>query len=741
MKKRIKITAIVLSAVLGVGVLTSAGLGVYNLSNRIKGTEAAKILLARDNMSNGEQAFDWNEIVSNSSSKTASPQTFSRPARNTPIAKTQLFNSSSYSQSASLGNLVHDSPAGKVYQNDGEYIFKNISGASHQGLVVESRLFDIDYRVENAAKNINYLKNELNIVNKWVKDGYSKFYLDVNDNRERLLEYYEDSHGLKSLWVVERETRPDSNSVYSLMYTDMEKGIVDNPTFLVYIPNERYEYYYGHDGNTTDYLIAEQDKGYWNIFMPDETSFRNVIIKDGFAYQSSGNYTSGTGNHGTVSTTSLKEDIISNYSNGVVIHLSAFNGINGIHAPENTAYVETYEGGEKSYVNVNHSEFNKLKVKLSNGNFLSEGNQFTYGGKTVTVDDMYLEFFTNPGFADPQYDVSFALDMGEGLSLNEKLNLLEEFLSDNDLTCKYDINSIENNIIKNSEVSNTITSFYEWNGYLVNSSENFKKAESVIFTKINDMFSEYENAKNAETVDKFWSGKVAKRQDFGSVSDLSLDSAVYDNGKVTINNLSLVANKTNLMESGKQYKLQVGLSRIDSDGNLLNQNTVNLATSATVNGATYNGADLALTVTGEYDIPTVLEEGKYVVVVYVVTADEGIRVSKMQAIAFVDTVNQTIETSLIKINVKNDNNTLIVEYASKVYFNLTLNGEVTYETLRKKMMAEVLKHGYPSDDEDILDANDNAVTDGTIIQGEYKLKFTVSTIDGPITAYVVCTVE
>jgi len=57
------------------------------------------------------------------------------------------------------------------------------------------------------------------------------------------------------------------------------------------------------------------------------------------------------------------------------------------------------------------------------------------------------------------------------------------------------------------------------------------------------------------------------------------------------------------------------------------------------------------------------------------------------------------------------------------------------------MMAEVLKHGYPSDDEDILDANDNAVTDGTIIQGEYKLKFTVSTIDGPITAYVVCTVE
>ena len=135
-----------------------------------------------------------------------------------------------------------------------------------------------------------------------------------------------------------------------------------------------------------------------------------------------------------------------------------------------------------------------------------------------------------------------------------------------------------------------------------------------------------------------------------------------------------------------------------------------------------------------------MEESQYVVVVYAVTEDEQIRVSEMLSVGFVDTVNDTIETSITKININTVDNNLIVEYATKLYFNIAISGETTYISLRRKMMAEVLKYGYPMDNEEITDSSGNSITDGNIASGEYKLKFVISTIDGTVTGYVVCTV-
>ena len=744
MKKNKKALAITLGSIFGVCALLGSAYGIYRGVNVVEGTQAAKILLARENMNNASANFEWNDLFSkevaqapvsaNASSKRKSVASyFASPSK----IKGKPVNS----PGVDLGTIVHDSPAGKVYKNNGEYIFKDISGASYQGVVVESRLKNIDYRVEEAAKNINYLKNELNIVNKWVKDGYSKFYLDVTSNRETLIEYYKDDKGLEDIWVVERETRQDANSVYSLMYTDMQTGKVNNPTFLVYIPNERYEYYYGHAGNSTDYLIAEQDKGYWNVFMPDENDYYNVTVNGDFAFQSSGSYEDEGDDYGTVGTTSLKEDVITNHSSGISVYLSAFDGISGVYVPEENAYEETYDGGEKSYINVDYSKMDEIKIGLNSGGYLQEGDEFNYSGKTVKIDYTHMQFLSNPGFADPQYEVSFSLNMGEGLTLKEKLSVLEEFLSDKGLTCKYDLAEIENNIIKNSEIANSLTSFYTWNGYLINSSENFKKAENVIFEKIDDMFAEYESAKNAEEVSGFLSARVARSQTFGKISAVNLDGAQYTDGKVKVNGVSLVAEKSNLMESGKQYKLQIGLARTGENGELLSQNTVNLATEDNVTAQTYNEEELSLSVSGSYQIPTALEEGLYEVVVYVATADEGIRVSEMRSIGVVDTVNESIETDVVKIEVKSNNGKLTVEYSSKLFYNIAVSGEVTYSSLRRKMMAEVLKYGYPMTNEEIQNANGEVVTDGAIASGEYKIKFVVSTVNGPVTGYVICTVQ
>ena len=380
-------------------------------------------------------------------------------------------------------------------------------------------------------------------------------------------------------------------------------------------------------------------------------------------------------------------------------------------------------------------------MKLESGDFLAVGDEFSYSEGTVKIVDTSFDFYPNPGFADPQYDMSFTLEMGENLSLREKLNLFEVFLKDKNLTCKYDLNDIEKSIVKNSEISNSLTSFYTWNGYPIDSAENVAKSEQVIFDKIEDMFSEYEKIKDAELVSKFSSPKLARRQSFAKIGNVNIGSATYADAKIEINDLSITVGKSNLLETDKKYRLQIGLARIDKNGKFLSQNTVNLATLDNVSSENYSGSDLTLSASGVYDIPSALEENRYVVVAYAVTDDERIRVSEMKAIAFVDTVSDTIENSFVKININNVDGNLIVEYSTKLYFNIALTGEIDYATLRRKMMAQALKHGYPIENEEIKNQNGDIITEGTILNGEYKLRFTISTTEGVVTGYVVCTVS
>ena len=56
---------------------------------------------------------------------------------------------------------------------------------------------------------------------------------------------------------------------------------------------------------------------------------------------------------------------------------------------------------------------------------------------------------------------------------------------------------------------------------------------------------------------------------------------------------------------------------------------------------------------------------------------------------------------MFKININNVDGNLIVEYSTKLYFNIALSGEIDYATLRRKMMAQALKHGYPIENEEI----------------------------------------
>lgn len=451
MKKKTKILAIVLSCVLGGGAIFGASLLINRSVNQVKGTDAAKILLARNRMDANDTAFRWADIVD---SATISNSINAKEVNMSAISSNE--NAENY------GELLNNSPAGKVYKNGTQYIYKDISGASYNGLIAESRIFNIESRAEQSATIINYLKNDLNIVNKWVKDGFNKYYLKVEDNTEILIEYYEDDSDQKSLTVVKRETREDTKCVYTIFMNDMKEDKMDNPIYLVYVPGERYEYYYG----TSDYLIAEKERGYWNVCTPQESLYYNTMITDNFALMTTHNYENIEPVYFTVATTNLKEDVLIISEDSVTIHTSAFNGINYISADESV--VTVYQGNEyASFVPEYASEL--VTLTLDNGTILKKDDAYTYNGVEVRCDSVELEYYSNPGFADPQYNAKFTLKFDTIQSTDGAINLLNAFLQDHGLTCKYDISNMKGFITKNKDVVTNMPSYYKWNGEYIGS--------------------------------------------------------------------------------------------------------------------------------------------------------------------------------------------------------------------------------------------------------------------------------
>ena len=735
MKLNINFTkkTIIIASSIALGlILIITGFVLLFAKKSVKGTEAAKILLAREKMNTADTSFSWQEI--------------SNQTQDLRIMAQEIDESMVYADtSGDLGTLLYDKLGGKVYKKDGYFNFQDISGASYNGLVIESRLIGVEYEAEECAKLIDYLKNKLNIVDKWVKaDSLRYYFLNVKDNCETILEkYIDDKNQQYSLRVLKRTTLEDAKCIYEMLYTDFTTQELTNPTYSVYIPGERYEYYYEHGGNSKDYLIAENENGYWNVFMPDEDDFSNVIINGDLAYSTTYDFEKQSLTYDSISKSSLREDIVSTEETGFVISVSALNGFKNILIKEE--YVVKNNHYEDEYYEILYEHRNDLFFEMENGKTIKFGDTFTYNSKTMTVSDINLEYYTNPGFAFPQYDIKIGLDV-EGCSLKERMALLKSFFNDMGITMDYTFSEIEETIIKNSEIVSTLPNCYTWNGYLMNSKENVIKGSEVMYKTWDDLFAIYTNFKDYEIVTGFDKGRISKSLDFGEIELFNLDFATYSNKQVTINNAVMTMEKSKLLVENTQYVLKIGLAKIDENNKYLSQNTVELKTLDNLQSVTYQKGDITVNGTATYDIPTILEEGKYVIVAYIATQDEGIRVSQMHAVAFVDTQTETIETTSTTIKaIQNQDKSINMVYATKLNFEITLNNKdvYTYQDVRRAMMTKILNYGYPIFDTNIQTQSgiDVLESDSMVIGTTYKMKFKIPTQEGVTDAYVFVTLE
>ncbi|MBQ8615343.1 MAG: hypothetical protein IJ415_02130, partial [Clostridia bacterium] len=224
-----------------------------------------------------------------------------------------------------------------------------------------------------------------------------------------------------------------------------------------------------------------------------------------------------------------------------------------------------------------------------------------------------------------------------------------------------------------------------------------------------------------------------------------ISNPTYSDGIVSISNASITVEGNDLLEKNSKYVLKVGLSRVDANGNFISKNTIELATTDVVTAERYSKNTITLTSTANYQIPVILEEGSYAIVVYAATEDEGIRVSEMKAIAFAETENDTIETVYYKIEItQNTDNTLTIISMPKSSITATIDYKdaYTYADIRRALMQKLLNIGFPTNDTQIqLEDNTVVSENDEITHGTtYKMKFKVETTAGVVDAYVYCTI-
>lgn len=741
MKKK-KVLAIVLCVCFSVAVVVGSIIAITASVTQVVGTEAARILNARDRLNiSYNEGGSWNEIMGEVQSQNNLLNKFS--AQSKKIGSNLAVAGVEKSNKVLPGTVVSENAAAKVYKDGEKYYFQNLSGASYTGIVIESRFFGIDFTVERACEVIDLIKNKLNVTNKWVSLGYGEYLLTVEDNCEKLFSRSK-SEGKTYISVCVRTTRDDAKSVYQIYEDELDDQLKPiNPSYLVYIPNERYEYYYEHEGQgITDYVVAENDRGFWNVYMPDYSKTQNVldhsnlIINDGIAYYSVSSDMTADSNKieyiegGRIISADLKNDVLSmansddDFNSG--LHLKNITNLSHFVVDEKDVVV--YDSAEFSGYNVNYSS--NIDVVLENGNVIKYGDVYTTNYGTVEIGKGSSDFFPNPGFADVQQSASISLKVS-GDSLNEKINNLYAFFEQVGIEFAYEKSQILKGFEIGDNMFDSINDSYLWNGHRVNSIGEFIEGQKQLHKTWENLNAEFVKVKDNESQSVMSLSKVSSRTSFATVSGLVGANNTYLNNVISIDNLSLTVNKSNLLEKGKPYVLKVGVSMVGENNSFGGEHTVGLKAKNGEQTFLYENANLTLTQSGEYQLPEILDEGSYVVVAYVATADEEIRVSEIMPIAFINTAEETIENTFSIRKVWGNNGNLMVSYTPNLEIVVSmkeLKEFYTYKEVRKALMSQILSIGYPIYGEKIVDQNNQVVDENAqLSSGTYKLKFHVPT--------------
>lgn len=732
------VSLILLTALLGTVLTVFSGCGLF--TKKVIGTEAAKILLARERL-------DENTI----GQKMAAFSTDNAPAEE------------SSSSSGFFSSIFPWAKIGSVYSGRMPVLLSKIaagaevtdSSVTWSNFKQYSDLKDsytqfidpIDDMAAETAEQIVEIKENVGITDKWIDTSLAKYMLIVDDNSETIIEYYKP---YESISISTRYTTEDAKNVYEMYsfmkYDDGTTGDIRN----LCIPGEYYEYTYINSGGFTDYFIADNSRGYWimNRFCieTDGAYFSMSAVKgdigygaDIIAYESDGRLvTDGISSSVSMFLPNAESDLfeVNRWDKKYSITLFMSNvesGIDSLSTGRGTIWEEEYGGSGTVYLYGNGGEMSDtVDIHLSNGNTIRVGD----GNSRVTYEDARVSY--SPEYNGDTYIGRLTFNV-EADSENEAMDALYSYLSENGIKLRVAGDTV-NEAYNHCELLCENFDVMEWYGMRMNSRENLLAGEQLLIEDFEKYEKLYEEIKDNETVSGLYN--VASSTEFGKMEITSDGTSTYADGIISIDGLTAKTKDSVLLEEGVAYTLKVGLALRDADGNISSVNTVSLK-SDDEKVITYSGGVLEMSQTANYTVPTALTEGEYVVVVYFATAEDGIRVTEMFPVAFFSAEEGTLESAVMDITVKRADAKLFIDYEVKLSDRVEadlVKDSYTYEEIESVLLRGVLAKGYPSAGAAVQNNAGEALSEnGSYGAGTYRLKYLVNTSEGLVEAYMYCT--
>jgi len=732
------VSLLLMVAMLGTVATVFSGCGIF--SKKVIGTEAAKILLARERLDADTVGQKMNIFSTGGATAETEESFFSK-----------IFPWASIGPVGYIGSrpLIVSNIASGAEVNGDRVTWSNFQKYSDLQDSYTQFITPIDQAAADTAELIAKIKEDVGITDKWIDTTLAKYMLIVDGNSETIIEYYKP---FNSISVSTRYTREDAKNVYEMYsfmsYEDGTTGDIRNKC----IPGEYYEYACRNSGGFIDYFIADKSLGYWmmNRFdIKDDSAFFDMsAVKGDIGYGAS--VSSRVSNGKLVhSNSGMSVSMFLPNEDGDLFEITALedtyiitmfmsnveSGIDSLSANRSSVYDEVYGGSGTVYLYGSHGDVSDtVDINLSNGKVIKVGDS----DSGVTYESARISY--SPEYNGDTYIGRLRFKI-EAQNETEAFDTLYSYLDKNGIKLRVKGATVIE-AYNHCKLLHDNFDVMEWYGLRLDSIENLKAGEARLIEDFNHYRNLYEEVKDYETVRSSYD--VARSTDFGKMTISSEGTSTYANGIISLKDFSASTENTPLLETGMEYTLKVGLALRDSEGKISSVNTVSLE-SANEKTVSYTDGTLEMTQTADYTVPTALSEGEYIVVVYFATAENGIRVTEMFPVAFFSAEEGIIESDFMDVTVTRSGNNLFIDYGVKLKDTVTsdyVKESYTYDEIKTILIRGILAKGYPIGDAVVQTEAGEALNGSESYgAGVYRLKYLVNTEVGLVEAYMYCTLE
>ncbi|MBR2860508.1 MAG: hypothetical protein IKB86_01560 [Clostridia bacterium] len=615
--------------------LCASFVGCSLFGTPVTGTEGAKLLLANQRL-NAEMLKNKNDIFSSgketfSNLALKAEENFAKYVSSAGVSPQALGYGISFLTKANANSL-------KEISNSYGYL-ENITGV-------------IISMANNGGKLIDDVKKHVRVVDKWVKDGDTKYYLTVEENSETLF-----SQTDQQLDICTRYKDELGRDVYELYISN---DIAESR--FKYIPGVRYEmterFLQEDSGNL--YFMADHSRGYWQAYVVGEMP-----------------------THFNVSALMLTETICSNADYDPVTE--SVRSVMMISQDRKTDILGVYREED-------HTRFTISLNGFEGYSYVDNGVLALADGRKIANEQELLNGkvqITNIVSMESAYGIEASVEISaRGESRANEAEILKQLISDWGLKCRRDLNTVISGVDAAYSEAEKLIKNYRWQGNSVKGTEGMKKATLVEKELLTDFAKKLDAIKNAEVIDARDTRALTLNINFAPVTANAEAFATYENYTVMITEeYSLSVADTTLFVENEQYVIEYALA--DKNGNLshvemmeeLNTTTFSAGESFSVKATT-----------GTMDFGS-LESGEYTLVAYIATAD-GIRCTDFIPVKF-----GLVSSSEGENITKGANGELLItfENGDNVFVETDITKPLTYAELYDLMEAEAYVYGDISD--------------------------------------------